>query len=68
MKIKIPQKALDGIKFVRDSGETNMFDYHTVQRMAFENKYFATVDWMADNKDAYAKGIVSGFEAEEGDV
>ena len=61
-KVKVSQKVLDGLEFVRDSGLTNMFDYNTVQRIAFDNDYFETVTWMEENKDVYVQGIFSGFE------
>ena len=60
--IKVSQAVLDGIDAVRESGETNMCDYNAVMRLAFDSNYHATVDWMANNKKAYVKGIFAGFE------
>lgn len=64
MTIKVSKKVYEGLEFVRESGLTNMFDYHAVQHIAFDNNYYETVDWMENNKTEYAKGIFEGFEIE----
>lgn len=63
-KIRVPQEVFDGLEFVRKSGKTNMFDYGMVMRIAFEEGFFKTVDWLDKNKDLYGKGMFQGFEPE----
>lgn len=62
--IKVSQPVLDGIWAVRDSGETNMFDYQQVMRIASKLGFHEAVVWLNGHKSEYAKGIFSGFEAE----
>lgn len=65
MSVDIPQDAFAGLEHVRDSGRTNMFDFPTVQRFAYENEFHATVSWMETNRDKYLKGVFTGFEVTE---
>lgn len=65
MPIDIPQDAFEGIEHVRESGETNMFDFATVQRFAYENEFHATVAWMSGNRDRYLEGVLTDFEITE---
>lgn len=65
MTIKVSKRVLDGIKFVRDTGRTNMLDFYMVQRIAYENEYYDTVIWMEKNKNLYTRGIFEGFEIED---
>jgi hypothetical protein len=65
MPIDIPQDAFDGLEHVRESGETNMFDFATVQHFAYENEFHATVSWMEANRDQYFEGVLTGFEVAE---
>ena len=65
MAVKISKEVLEGILAIRDSGLTNMLDYHAVQRIAYEMEFWSTVNWMTNNKKLYAEGIFEGFETEE---
>ena len=64
MTIKVPKEVLAGLEEIRESGLTNMLDYHQVMRLAFDMRHYVLVDWMNDNKKLYVKGIFEGFEAE----
>ena len=65
MRVKVSKEVLEGIKSIRDSGLTNMFDYNQVMRLAMDNGFYKTVNWMTNNKKLYAEGIFKGFETEE---
>jgi hypothetical protein len=65
MATDIPQDAFVGLEHVRESGETNMFDFAIVQHFAYENEFHATVSWMEANRDEYLKGVFTGFEVTE---
>ena len=57
------EKVLMGqIIQVRDTGLTNMFDVHAVQRIAFDRGLFELVDFLADreNYKKYAQVIMTG--------
>ena len=57
------EKVLMGqIIQVRDTGLTNMFDVHAVQKIAFDRGLFELVDFLADrgNYKAYAQVIMTG--------
>ena len=45
---------------IRDTGATNMFDTHAVQRLAFDAGYFELVSFIEDNRKAYAHFILTG--------
>lgn len=45
---------------VRDTGLTNMLDFHAVQRIAFEEGYYELVDYIAENRKEYATFIFTG--------
>jgi len=45
------------------TGETNMFNYHRVMKIANDRGMFQVVTWMYDNKEEYIQGILSGFTA-----
>lgn len=66
MPIKVPQKVYDGIKSVRQSGETNMLDASAVQVLCNKMGFYDAVLWIEDNRRDYAIGIFSGFEVEGG--
>jgi len=64
--IKVGKEILEGLEYVRKSGETNMFDMKKVQKIAFDNKYYETVNWLESvDKKTYGTGIMTGFELEE---
>ena len=48
---------------IRAEGSTNMFDTHSVQRIAFEKGFHELVDFIEADHKAYAKFILTG-EAE----
>ena len=43
------QEVLEQLEKVRESGEVNMMDASGVQRVAFENDYYALVTFLGDN-------------------
>lgn len=45
---------------IRDTGLTNMLDFHAVQQIAFEEGYYELVDYIAENRTEYAKFIFTG--------
>jgi len=47
---KLSDRALHQFEAIRRSGYTNMLDRHMVQRIAFENKFYALVSEMEDIK------------------
>jgi len=62
MSIEIDDEILKQLEEIRLSGETNMFDFHTVHRLAYDRKYYDLVIWMDNNKEKYWKGIRKGFK------
>ena len=59
-KVKLDKTVLKQIEVIRNSGLTNMFDFNTVQRLAYENGSYELVNWMEENKDQYANLIMYG--------
>ncbi len=57
----VSEDVLQGLEYVRGSGETNMFDFHAVQRIAFDAGFDATAVWLEENRGLYARGIFRGF-------
>ena len=50
---------------IRDSGETNMFDINTVQRLAFDYDYYELVYFIDETPKKYIHFILTGnLEAE----
>lgn len=45
---------------IRASGSTNMFDAVAVQRLACENGYYELVDFIENDRKAYARFILTG--------
>lgn len=66
--IRVPREVLDGIDAVRETGRTNMLDRMAVQYIANELGYFATVIWLEDHRDDYARGLFHGFEPVDGEA
>jgi len=65
-KIVVSKEVFEGLEEVRQSGETNMFNMKRVQKIAYNKKYYATVEWLENvDKTTYAKGIMHGFKLEE---
>ena len=48
---------------IRDSGETNMLDAYTVQRIADREGFYELVSFIDERRDDYASFILSGDEA-----
>ena len=61
-KVKIDRTALEQLLAIRDSGETNMFAFNTVQRIAYDNDYFELVNWMEEHRAEYGKLIIYGAD------
>ena len=47
---------------IRDSGKTNMFDIHAVQRIANEMHFYELVIFIEENRAAYGRFILTGDE------
>ena len=63
---KIPAQVLEGLEFVRASGEANMFDIPRVAQLALRAGYTQTADWLLgeENREAYVRGVLYGFRSE----
>ena len=47
---------------IRDTGLTNMFDVHMVQRLAFDRNYFDLVIFLEEHRKEYVQFILYGDE------
>lgn len=47
---------------IRDTGFTNMFDVHMVQRLAFDRNYFELVNFLEEHRKEYVQFILYGDE------
>lgn len=47
---------------IRDTGLTNMFDVHMVQRLAFDRNYFGLVNFLEEHRKEYVQFILYGDE------
>lgn len=47
---------------IRDTGLTNMFDVHMVQRLAFDRNYFELVNFLEEHRKEYVQFILYGNE------
>ena len=65
--IKIPEEVYRGLEYVRESGETNMFDIWRVSALALSFGYPETTDWLREeeNHAPYVRGMLHGFRVEE---
>lgn len=45
-----------------DTGLTNMFDVHMVQRLAFDRNYFELVNFLEEHRKEYVQFILYGDE------
>ena len=45
---------------IRDTGLTNMFDLHLVQKIAFDMEFWELIFFLEDHKDKYVRFIMSG--------
>ncbi|WP_054638926.1 MULTISPECIES: DUF5049 domain-containing protein [Lactococcus] len=48
------------IMAIRESGEINMLDVNSVQRLAFEQNFHELVDFIEEDKQAYWNFIMTG--------
>lgn len=56
----IKERIIRQILAIRETGETNMFDVHTVQHMAYVRGYYELVAFIEDNKKEYCQFILTG--------
>ena len=54
------ERIIEQVKTIRDTGEKNMFDSVTVQRMAFERGFYELVCFIEEDRKAYGKLIFTG--------
>jgi hypothetical protein len=47
---------------VRDTGRTNMFDIHAVQRIAYDMEFYELVTYLEEHRREYAHFILTGEE------
>ncbi len=45
---------------VRDGGKANMLDVNAVQRIAFDSGFYELVNFIEDDRKAYARWIMTG--------
>ncbi len=55
-------KVLEQLLEIRDSGKSNMFDIHTVQRLAFESGFYELVMYIEEHPREYVNFILTGKE------
>lgn len=53
-------KIKEQILSIRDTGLTNMFDLHLVQKIAFDMEFWELIFFLEDHKDKYVRFIMSG--------
>ena len=56
------KKIKEQILAIRETGETNMFDVPKVQEIALREGYHKLAVYLAENKAAYARFILTGSE------
>ena len=67
-KVEVPQKVLEGIMAVRDSGLTNMLDRPVVARLAERMGFDEAAQWVRSEPRTYAEGVFRGFAPQEEQV
>ena len=55
-------KIMKQILAVRDTGLTNMFDIHAVQKIAYEMEFYELVNFIEENRSSYVRFILTGDE------
>ena len=67
--IKIPEEVYRGLEYVRQSGETNMFDIWRVASLALQFGYPETTEWLGEkeNHANYMLGVLRGFRPLQGE-
>lgn len=53
-------KVKEQILAIRETGLTNMFDIHTVQRIASEMEFWELIIFLEENKADYVQFILTG--------
>ena len=56
----ITEKIRQQILAVRDTGLTNMFDIHAVQRIAYDMEFYELVTYLEEHRREYAHFILTG--------
>lgn len=56
------ERMKEQIMAIRDSGETNMLDYKTVQGIAYREGYYELVVYIEDYPERYVSFILTGKE------
>ena len=59
------KKLKEQILAVRETGETNMFDTNSVQRIAFDKGFYELVTFIEEERKAYVTFILTGGNADE---
>jgi len=54
------EKIREQLMAVRSGGKTNMLDIHAVQRIAFDSGFYELVNFIEENRAAYAHFILTG--------
>ena len=55
-------KVKEQILAIRDTGLTNMFDIHAVQKIAYNMEFYELVNFIEENRSAYVRFILTGDE------
>ena len=55
-------KVKEQILAIRDTGLTNMFDIHAVQKIAYDMEFYELVNFIEENRSAYVSFILTGDE------
>lgn len=56
------EKIRQQIIAVRDTGLTNMFDIHAVQRIAYDREFYELVTYLEEHRREYTRFILTGEE------
>jgi hypothetical protein len=64
-KNAMSQTVKEQILAVRDTGKTNMLDTNMVQRVAFDMEFYELVNFIEDDRRAYARFIMTGKTEED---
>jgi len=54
------ERIKEQILAIRETGLTNMFDIHTVQRLAFEMEFWELVIFLEESKEEYVHFVLTG--------
>jgi hypothetical protein len=61
-KMLMTDEVFKSILAIRDSGASNMFDLHTVQRLAYDQEMYELVTYIEEHPRAYFHFIMYGTE------